>query len=424
MTRPKQMLFAAVVAVLVLGFIEGAARVAYRALYDRPYAAVELGDFAMDAAFRPHEVRGPDVVGLHVVHPYLGFVASGSPATDAAHGFFDSFSPGSAAPPDSFSVLLTGGSVALQVGHQLRQALARRLADRTGQPVRVRMFKGALGGYKQPQQLMTFNYLLVLGARFDLVINLDGYNEIALSYADNVMRGVHPIYPRHWQFRIHNLLDSESLARRGEVEFLRAENRSREAWALESPLAGSALVGLFLTHSFLETERRIADVVAASVDADRGSLSFEAAGPPHQIESAAQAISEATALWKQSSLQMHRLAAANGIQYLHVLQPNQYFEGTKPLSPRERRDFFRPRSPSAQATRAAYPLLLRAGDDLRRSGVDWVDASRIFQDDSATRYSDWCCHLTPAAVAMLVKLIADEALSDPDAGAMLQHDAR
>lgn len=424
MTRPKRMLFAAIVAVLVLGFVEGSARLAYRALYERPYAGAELGDFAMDAAFRPHEVRGPDVVGLHVVHPYLGFVARSSPASDAAHGFFGSFPPEEPAPPDSFSVLLTGGSVALQVSNKLRQALAQRLGDRAGQPVRVRMFKGALGGYKQPQQLMTLNYLLVLGARFDLVINLDGYNEIALSYADNVMRGVHPVYPRHWQFRIHNLLDSESLSRRGEVAFLRARNRSREAWARESPLASSALVGLFLTRSFLETERRIADVIAATESADRGSLSFEAAGPPHHIESAAEAISAATALWKQSSLQMHRLAAANGIRYVHVLQPNQYFAGTKPLSARERRDFFRPRSPSAQATKAAYPLLLRAGDALRRSGVAWVDASRMFQDDSMTRYSDWCCHLSPQAVTMLANLIADAALADPEHGASLPHVAR
>ena len=107
---------------------------------------------------------------------------------------------------------------------------------------------------------------------------------------------------------------------------------------------------------------------------------------------------------------MHRLAAANGIRYLHVLQPNQYFEGTKQLSPKERRDFFRPKSPSAQATKAAYPLLLRAGRDLKKNGVAWIDASRIFEDDSTTRYSDWCCHLTQQGVAMLTKLIADEAL--------------
>ena len=36
--------------------------------------------------------------------------------------------------------------------------------------------------------------------------------------------------------------------------------------------------------------------------------------------------------WAESSFQMHAVASAKGIRYFHFLQPNQYIEGTKPMS--------------------------------------------------------------------------------------------
>ena len=38
----------------------------------------------------------------------------------------------------------------------------------------------ALPGQKQPQQLMTLAWVQSLGAEFDIVVNLDGYNEAVL----------------------------------------------------------------------------------------------------------------------------------------------------------------------------------------------------------------------------------------------------
>jgi len=43
---------------------------------------------------------------------------------------------------------------------------------------------------------MRLNYLLALGARFDLFINLDGFNEVALPPAENIPKGVFLFFPR------------------------------------------------------------------------------------------------------------------------------------------------------------------------------------------------------------------------------------
>ena len=44
-------------------------------------------------------------------------------------------------------------------------------------------------GYKQPQQLLVPTYFLSIGQVFDLVVNIDGFNEVALSSV-NHQRGL------------------------------------------------------------------------------------------------------------------------------------------------------------------------------------------------------------------------------------------
>jgi len=50
-------------------------------------------------------------------------------------------------------------------------------------------------GYKQPQQLLALAYFLSLGAEYDLIINLDGYNDIVLPVTDNYNLGSTPFSP-------------------------------------------------------------------------------------------------------------------------------------------------------------------------------------------------------------------------------------
>ena len=40
------------------------------------------------------------------------------------------------------------------------------------------------GGYKQPQQLAALSEALLLGVPLDVVVNIDGYNEVALGKSD------------------------------------------------------------------------------------------------------------------------------------------------------------------------------------------------------------------------------------------------
>lgn len=109
-------------------------------------------------------------------------------------------------------VALMVGSFAAQTGFYGGAQLTTELAKASGRE--IRLVDLGMGGYKQPQQLMTLVYLTSLGAEFDLVINIDGFNEVALPPTELVPRGVFPLYPRDWYIQTINLdaSDKENLA--------------------------------------------------------------------------------------------------------------------------------------------------------------------------------------------------------------------
>ena len=74
---------------------------------------------------------------------------------------------------------------------------------------RVRVHSLALGGFKQPQMLAALAYLMALGQRFDVVVELDGFNDVALSFSENKYKGTFPAYPRDWDGLVGQAPDLE-----------------------------------------------------------------------------------------------------------------------------------------------------------------------------------------------------------------------
>lgn len=138
------------------------------------------------------------------LHPYFGFVANaGRRATDGgkpqaigqslggdapletgdfehnAHGFHSPYEyPHTPESPETYIVAISGGSVAAQLTLDGAGRLIKGLESRGR---RVVILNFAQAGFKQPQQLIVVAYYLSLGQRLDAVINIDGFNEVALS---------------------------------------------------------------------------------------------------------------------------------------------------------------------------------------------------------------------------------------------------
>ncbi len=306
----------------------------------------------------------------------------------------------------TFDVLLLGGSVAANFGNQADRELVRRIGalERVeGRPVRLMNY--ARGSYKQPQQLVMLTWLLSLGFQPDLVINLDGFNEVAVS---NANRGLdaHPLYPAVAQWAPlarGGLTDPATLdlaipVRRLQVAVEGLARGARGSWQMHSAVLGSlryARVRKGHAAWVLAQRRLQAHLMEASDQ-------FVLRGP-HFEGDARETIELCVRAWLEGARMLHQLCAARGIPFVACLQPTLHDEGAKPLSAEERE---KGGAPDAwlEGVRLGYPLLRAAGRVLEREGVCFIDATRVFGDVEATLYYD-ACHFDRAGNHLLAEYL-------------------
>jgi hypothetical protein len=361
------------------------------------------------------DVRPAEQIGAEVLHPYLGFVYS--PAQDdgafrAAYGmgisrwgFLDDKDPIQKGASNRLIVGIFGGSVAWYLSSESAAALVRGLrASPAFRDKEIVIVRAALFGYKQPQQLLALTYLLSMGAHFDIVINLDGFNEVVLPITENLPKHVFPFYPRTWFIRAADSPSAREVV--AQVTALRQQRWSLADVASTAVLRHSVTVNvawkMFDEYLANSINRRQLDWLRQ----ESSDGNYAGTGPFTAYADDTHLYADLAEKWKDASLQMSRLAQANGIAYFHFLQPNQYVEGSKVMSPEERAIAIDEDVVFAAPARAGYPLLVDAGKDLRKEGVRFHDLTRMFSTVAVPVYRDNCCHLDRRGGDMLAFAIA------------------
>ncbi len=284
---------------------------------------------------------------LEVLHPYLGWAfnpdaaaVSTNPQGDVpvnSLGFADSQPSIQRRSADELVIGVFGGSVALQMSTIGEAAIREKLAASPALRGRkIKIVQLAMSGYKQPQQLLALNYVLSLGGEFDVVVNIDGYNETALVVGENDVQRVFAAYPASWQARLQDVVDPRNSAISFRLLQIRGTRQSRAQWILHSIFRRSWTVSLLwmLQDRALNAEQTELGVELMDKFHERGH-GFARQGPLQMYSNEDEMYEHATELWRNSSLQMHHLCSGRGIPYLHFLQPNQYHKGSKPLSSQE-----------------------------------------------------------------------------------------
>jgi hypothetical protein len=374
-----------------------------------------LGAEASGAADSPRRAAG------NVVHPYTGFVRN--PAHDGElrinrlvvedrvneFGFLgpSPLEPGS---DDPYRVVVTGGSVAEEFFVYARETLAAELraSGRMGdRPVEV--VSAAVAGFKQPQQLFAISYLLALGARFDMVVNLDGFNEVVLPFTDNVPAGLAPSFPFRWNSVATDGLDPQTavyIARVVETEdALRVWRRRLNRVGLRDSslaLAWWQRVKQRSDEQSAEAQRALQERLAAHDGA-------QMRGPKPRSDSGEVLFQDSVGLWARSSRSLYAICRSNGVGYLHLLQPNQYVAGSKPFEPAERKAALAPTSsPTRVGAELGYRLLIEEGALLAGDALPFVDLTDLFSGVREPIYRDACCHYFALGYETLAKRIAAE----------------
>ena len=346
-----------------------------------------------------------------VIHPYFGFVAdpvSNKPVWDVSdNGFI--FSRGKTImtkrSKDRLVVAVFGGSFANGTYLSLKALFEAKAAELHRQ-VDVINFSSA--GYKQPQQLMVLSYLFARGAEFDLVINVDGFNEVALPSAENVPNHVNPFFPRGWDRRTAGAINQANVRRIGYIEYLKERRAAWSGLFLGKRLYLSPTLCLLWEYRDRAMSRGIYATELDLQSNDNAVKSYTMRGPPYPYTDDAHLFADLAGVWANSSVQMNALCLANGARYYHFLQPNQYLANSKPMGEAERKRAITPGQPYAHGVVAGYPGLIEAGKRLPARGVDFTDLTQLYANVPEPIYIDDCCHVNGHGQDLVAQRIYDE----------------
>jgi hypothetical protein len=266
-------------------------------------------------------------------------------------------------------------------------------------------------GYKQPQQLIVLSYFLSIGQTFDLVINIDGFNEVALAPL-NEQQGLDFSMPSASHLvPLINLIDQNTMT----PDTLQSlVTLSRDKQRLNS-LAGLlqrnrlASVGVLLGRYRAMVEDRYKEETSrlAARQPAPTSHSVISVIPPTEQRPGAMLYEDIARNWAQASLLMRDLLTARGTPYVHVLQPNQY-KTSRAFSTEEARIALSAASPFKAGVEQGYPALVaEAASRGMNRNQGFLDATHLFDTEAAPVYIDNCCHYTRLGYRLLADAIAN-----------------
>jgi|GEM_PF-550432 len=349
-----------------------------------------------------------------VLHPYYGFVANPNNSGVNKFGFPGNEEQIQAAGPDKLVVALVGGSVALQLamkaGDVLESGLKSIPAFHNRQLVLLNLGNGA---FKQPQGLITLNDILSRGGHIDLLIALDGFNEIALPEAHgNLPDGISPFYPQHWRQLAESQLYPGQMSALSKLQYataLRAILAENFARPIVRHLVTANLIWRVADEQLQKATARYRKALdeLPPTDPHMRLTNDQRAflGPATHYRTRRELYTDIARQWARSSVLMNDIVAVQGGRYFHFLQPNQYVLGGKPLGEQERKVAINPASPYRRPVEIGYPYLRAMGASLGRAGVWFEDLTGLFADKSQELYIDDCCHMNKEGNNLLARAI-------------------
>lgn len=359
------------------------------------------------------------------LHPFFGYVlkqgAFAKPELGLKvnnYGFFSRYDyPLVKSNKNQFIIGLFGGSVAnnFALHEYINQGLSNALKkypEFANKEIVLLNFGN--GGYKQPQQLLILNYFLSLGQELDMVINIDGFNEVALSnlnkksQVDVAMPSVQHIQPL--TALANNSLSPDALNSIVKIQETKKQLKAAVANLENCPLA------VCYAWQFLQVKQLVNRYQQEVMNYDK-----QRTQPTNQtvddqniiyINKTPSVLDDTTAFnriasnWSESSLAMNQLLSTRKIRYFHFIQPNQYYPTKRVFTEEEKQIAISSDSPYIEGVQKGYPVLLSQLDRLRAAKVNVFSAVNILDDTKATVYKDGCCHYNSTGEDILANYIS------------------
>jgi hypothetical protein len=268
------------------------------------------------------------------------------------------------------------------------------------------------GSYKQPQQLLELNYFTSLGQDFDLVINIDGFNETALAYL-NYKAGYDTSMPSVEMFRplvqlANRGFSANQLALTLEILKLKDDLRASQVTLNNCRVASCYGLTWIKVRYLLRQYQKKAEEFNRLTNDTAGGDSLVMVNKPDPALDEAAALEDMASVWARSQVAMNRLLNAWRIPYFEVIQPNQYYSTGKKFSESEQKLAFNQSSPYADGVVKGYPKLIAQMADLKTTGVKLINAVNAFDETSEDVYVDSCCHYNRTGNDVFARFIANQ----------------
>ena len=309
---------------------------------------------------------------IFLPHPYLAFVHHGDPPCGPPStnniGLYGTDFP-TQRMTDRYVVLLTGGSVAAQVGQAdrgrprfLEEALNRYVSP-NGKPFLV--LNGGEGGWKEPQQII----LYAMYARLvDAVVTLDGFNEV-LNFAPDIKTSLEVPGP--------SFLAVNPLFRAEFSDAVEGWVLARMAQVLATtPVLDHSHAAYFLHRALLDQARRW-DVMQYE---RRTRMDTIFALPKDAIGNPDKIFDEQLARYQSYEISIAAIAAAHQAKSAFFLQPVPSWGKT--LTPDEIK------GAGNIAYLSRYRELVADMMKLRERGLTMYDLGDVFQQETDSIYED------------------------------------
>ena len=358
-------------------------------------------------------------------HPFFGFIQNPSPDFRPGfkinnYGFISPYDyPFKKFKKNQFVIGIFGGSVAsdfsiFQVQNKILPEYLKQVPGLQDKEFVILSF--ATGGYKQPQQLLILNYFLALGQELDLVVNIDGFNEVALSNLNNKNQ-INLAMPSIQHISPLTSLANNSLSVKAMQATIRIkENKTRINEGLESlqhcSLAACDALTSVYVQNLVNNYRK--DIIAFEKERSKKQKDDEESviyiNKNKSILEDSAAFEQMSWNWAKSSIFMHKILSASNVPYFHVLQPNQYYQTKRVFGEAEKRIAFNKDTPYAKAVELGYPAILGKFPNLQKNNINILNGVKVFDKTKDAVYVDSCCHYNKAGEVIFSNYVGSSIL--------------
>ena len=201
---------------------------------------------------------------------------------------------------------------------------------------------------------------------FDLILNLDGFNELALPLSENYEINDHLVYPRNYS-RLISTFNSN-------FDCVKNLNNKVNRFLYLPIFEIIDLYSIRNCHFSLEGQNKNSGTRFSKMT-------------NYEKNNFNKTLEKTLNLWKISSDKIFNYAEEKKIIYIHALQPNQYLLNSKILTEKEKKLLNYPKYGNIISK---YYNQLNL-ENLKAKNL--IDLRYLFKNNSKDLYRDYCCHL-------------------------------